>query len=53
MGHVGIIEMSANEPLQKYRKRRNDVKTRGVSLTWDKYERNLLTAHMASVMKVA
>lgn len=53
MDQVGIIEMSVNEPLQKCRKRKNDVKTRGLSLTWDKHESYLLTAHVASGMKVA
>jgi len=50
---VSIKETNESEPLMKCRKRRNDVKTRGVSLTWDKHERNLFTAHAASGIKVA
>jgi len=32
---VRIKETNASEPLRKCRKRRDDVKTRGESLTWD------------------
>jgi hypothetical protein len=50
---VSIKEMNESEPPMKCRKRRDDVKTRGESLTWDKHEGNLFTAHAASGMKVA
>ena len=50
---VSIKETNASEPLMKCRKRRDDVKTGGLSLTRDKHEGNLLTAHAASGIKVA
>jgi hypothetical protein len=50
---VSIKETNVSEPLMKCRKSRNDVKTRGLLLTWDKHEMNLLTAHAASGIKVA
>ena len=46
-------ETSASEPPMSCRKRRDDVKTGGKSLTRDKSGRNLLTAQMASGMKAA
>ena len=45
--------MSASEPLMTCRKRRDDVKTGGESLLRDKSKGNLLTAWVASGMKVA
>jgi hypothetical protein len=45
---VRIEETSASKPPMNCRKRRNDVKTKGESLTWEKSERYLLTAQMAS-----
>ncbi len=47
------MEMSENEPLKKCRKRRNDVKTGRLSLTRDKFGRNLFTDQAASGIKVA
>ena len=41
---VSIRETNASEPLMKCRKRRDDVKTGGESLTWDKSRGNLFTA---------
>jgi hypothetical protein len=35
------------------RKRRNDVKTRGLSLPWEKSERRLCTAQTASGIEAA
>jgi hypothetical protein len=46
-------ETNVSEPLMTCRKRRDDVKTRGESLTWDKSGGNLLTARTASGMKAA
>ena len=43
LSQVSIWEMNASEPLLKCRKRRNVIKTRGESLTWDKPGGNLLT----------
>lgn len=42
-----------NEPLMKCRKRSNDVKTEGVSLTRDKFGGNLFTVQAASGIKKA
>jgi hypothetical protein len=50
---VRAEETSASEPLMTCRKRRDDVKTRGESLTWDKSEGHLSTAQSASGMKAA
>ena len=47
------MELNASEPLMKCRKRRDDVKTEGVSLPWDRFGSDLLTDRMASGMKVA
>ena len=41
-------ETSASKPSMNCRKRRDDVKTKGESLTWEKSERYLLTAQVAS-----
>ena len=45
--------MNESEPLKKYRKRRDAVKTRGESLIWDKSEGYLFIAQAAAGMKVA
>jgi hypothetical protein len=50
---VRAEETSASEPLMTCRKRRDDVKTRGVSLIWDKSEGYLFTAQSASGTKAA
>jgi hypothetical protein len=50
---VGIKETNASEPLRKCRKRRDDVETRGESLTWDKSGGDLITVQAASGMKAA
>jgi hypothetical protein len=42
---------TAREPLLKCRKRRDDVKTAGESLLWDKLRRNLSTGGAASGMR--
>ena len=42
-----------NEPLIKCRKRKDVIKTRGKSLTWDESGRNLFTDQMVTGMKVA
>ena len=41
-------ETSASKPSMNCRKRRDEVKTEGESLTWEKSERYLLTAQAAS-----
>ena len=41
-------ETSASKPSMNCRKRRDDVRTKGESLTWEKSERYLLTAQAAS-----
>jgi len=48
---VGIKEMNASKPLKKCRKRRDDVKTRGESLTWEESGGHLSTVQAASGMK--
>jgi hypothetical protein len=45
---VRTEETSASKPSMNCRKRRDDVKTKGESLTWEKSERYLLTAQAAS-----
>lgn len=50
---VRTVESNASEPLMTCRKRRDDVKTGGVSLTRDQSGRNLSTAQVASGMKAA
>ncbi|MGB5830732.1 MAG: reverse transcriptase domain-containing protein [Thiohalocapsa sp.] len=52
-GQVWTVESNASEPLMRCRKRRDDVKTGGQSLTRDQSGRNLFTAQMASGMKAA
>jgi hypothetical protein len=47
------MEMNASEPLMKCRKRRDDVKTEGESLTRDKFGGYLITAQAASGIKKA
>ncbi len=44
-------ETSASEPLMTCRKRRDDVRTRGESLIWDKSGGHLFTAQSASGTK--
>jgi hypothetical protein len=50
---VRAEETSASEPLMTCRKRRDDVKTRGESLIWDKSGGYLFTAQSASGTKAA
>jgi hypothetical protein len=50
---VRIVESNASEPLMKYRKRRDVVKTRGGSLPWDESGGNLFTVQAATGMKAA
>jgi hypothetical protein len=50
---VGATETSVSEPLKKCRKRRDDVKTGGESLTREEAGRDLLTAQAASGMQAA
>jgi hypothetical protein len=45
--------MNTSEPLITCRKRRNVVKTRGKSLTWDESGRDLLTDWTAAGMEAA
>ena len=52
-GQVGTVESNASEPLMKCRKRRDDVKTGGQSLTREESGRDLLTAQMASGIEAA
>jgi hypothetical protein len=47
------METSASKPLRKCRKRRDDVKTGGKSLTRDESGGNLSTAQAASGMQAA
>jgi hypothetical protein len=47
------VESNASEPLMKCRKRRDDVKTGGESLSRDQSGGNLPTAQAASGMKAA
>jgi hypothetical protein len=47
------METNTREPLIKYRKRRDVIKTRGESLTWDKPGRNLSTDQAVTGMKAA
>jgi hypothetical protein len=50
---VRTTKTNASEPLMTCRKRRNGVKTGGMSLTREKPEGSLLTARVASGMKAA
>jgi hypothetical protein len=45
---VRVEETSESEPPMNCRKRRDDVKTRGLSLFWDQLGGNLFTAQAAS-----
>ena len=47
------METNTSEPLRKYRKRRDAIKTRGESLTWDESGSDLLTARAVAGMKAA
>ena len=47
------METNTSEPLIKCRKRRNVIKTRGESLTWDKSGGNLFTVQTVAGMKAA
>jgi hypothetical protein len=50
---VNAKETNTREPLIKYRKRRNAIKTRGVSLIWEESGRNLSTDQTVTGMKAA
>ena len=47
------METNTSESLIKCRKRRDVIKTRGESLTWDKPGGNLLTVQVVAGMKAA
>ena len=47
------MEMNTSEPLIKCRKRRDVIKTRGESLTWDKPGGNLFTVQAVAGMEAA
>jgi hypothetical protein len=47
------METNTSESLIKCRKRRDVIKTRGESLTWDKSGRNLNTDQTVTGMKAA
>jgi hypothetical protein len=47
------METNTSESLIKCRKRRDVIKTRGESLTWDKSGRNLITGQTVTGMKAA
>jgi hypothetical protein len=47
------MEANTSEPLKKCRKRRDVIKTRGESLTWDKPGGYLLTVQAVAGMKAA
>jgi hypothetical protein len=47
------METNTSESLIKCRKRRDVIKTRGESLTWDEPGRNLLTGQAVAGMKAA
>jgi hypothetical protein len=53
MRHVRNGKANESESPMKCRKRRDDIKTRGESLTWDKSIGDLFTGWMVSGMKVA
>jgi hypothetical protein len=50
---VNAMETNTRESLIKYRKRRNVIKTRGESLTWDESGRSLSTGQTVTGMKAA
>jgi len=47
------METNTSESLIKCRKRRDVIKTRGESLTWDKSGGNLFTVQVVAGMKAA
>jgi hypothetical protein len=47
------METNTGEPLIKCRKRRDVIKTRGESLTWDESGGNLFTVQTVTGMKAA
>lgn len=47
------METNTSEPLIRCRKRRDAIKTRGKSLTWDKSGGYLLTAQTVAGMEAA
>ncbi len=47
------METNTSESLIKCRKRRDVIKTRGESLTWDKSGGNLFTVQVVTGMKAA
>ena len=47
------METNTGEPLIKCRKRRNVIKTRGESLTWEESGRYLFTVRAVAGMEVA
>jgi hypothetical protein len=51
--HVGIREMSANDPLRKRRKDLDDTKTRVSPVSWEQHGRYLLTVHAGSGVQAA
>jgi hypothetical protein len=50
---VNVKEANTSEPLIKCRKRRDVIKTRGESLTWDKSGGHLFTVQAVAGMKAA
>jgi len=50
---VSAMEMNTSESLIKCRKRRNVIKTRGESLTWDESGGDLLTDQAVTGMEAA
>ncbi len=50
---VCALETNTRESLRRCRKRRDVIKTRGESLTWDEPEGNLLTDQAVTGMKAA
>ena len=52
-GQVGIRETNTSEPLITCRKRRDVIKTRGESLTWDKSGGHLFTVQAVAGMEAA
>ena len=50
---MSAVETNTSEPLIKYRKRMDVIKTRGESLTWEKSGRYLITARMVTGMEAA
>jgi len=50
---VSAMETNTSEPLIKCRKRRDVIKTRGESLTWDESGGNLFTVQAVTGMEAA